>query len=551
MSFNFVNTRKLGALFVILALFSFSASLSAQVILSTDFAGRTVSGLTASNVVWMENGLAADNSMTAEHVIPNSSGDLFDTADTQGHFAVDNNVGNGGSWAADITGVSVTGTDIILGSVDIGWSHFSNVGEFQQPGVNRGTTYSVTVTGSTSGEIATATVDTEIGSTGTSTAEFIPTILLSASEAYTFTITASRHPTAPAGSNSGISSLDFNASTVPPPVVLLATDFTGRTVAGLTASNIAWMESGLSADTSMTAVHVVTDSSGDLFDTPDAQGHFAVDSNVGNGGIWEADVTGVSVTGADIALESIDIGWRHFSNTGDFQPDGVNRGTTFAVTVTGSTSGVIGSTIVDTVVFTDGTASAVFIPAVVLTSSETYSVTINASAHPTAPAGSNTGISSLEFNGNATGPTTEIPPTNFLLFRGINISGATLSDFLNSDDTSGNFNPGFTINNTEAPVWLIFDATDASATGIRVESNAGTPGLAYTVEAFNWAANDYDVIDVQNESFNTDQVVQFPIVPADHVDTGGEIRTRVGWRQVGFTINFPWEVRVDQVVWVQ
>lgn len=144
----------------------------------------------------------------------------------------------------------------------------------------------------------------------------------------------------------------------------------------------------------------------------------------------------------------------------------------------------------------------------------------------------------------------DIPPTMFTTFRGIALSAA-LSDFVDSDDVVTSHNPGFTISNLEAPVWLIFDSNGAGATGVRVESSAGTPGLEYTVEAFNWAAGMYDIVGTQTELFGTDQVVNFPIVPADHVDTNGDLRTRIGWRRAGFTINFPWEVNVDQVVWTQ
>ena len=144
----------------------------------------------------------------------------------------------------------------------------------------------------------------------------------------------------------------------------------------------------------------------------------------------------------------------------------------------------------------------------------------------------------------------DILPSMFTRFRGVDQSNATLSDFVDSDDVSASFSPGFTLNSSEAPVWLIFDG-NGSAAEIRVESNANTPGLEYTVEAFNWNAGSYDVVGIQTESFNTDQVVQFAITPADHVDSGGDVRTRVGWRQVGFTILFPWQVNVDQVVWTQ
>ena len=139
------------------------------------------------------------------------------------------------------------------------------------------------------------------------------------------------------------------------------------------------------------------------------------------------------------------------------------------------------------------------------------------------------------------------PPAIFTVFRGVSLSG-TITDFENSDDARALYNPGFTINSTEAPVWLIFDAIAPTANEFFVESQAGTLGLTYTVEAFDFTTQSFTVIGTQPEVFNSDQVVAFP-VSAEHIDTGGEVQTRVGWRQTGFTLNFPWEVRVDQVGW--
>lgn len=143
-----------------------------------------------------------------------------------------------------------------------------------------------------------------------------------------------------------------------------------------------------------------------------------------------------------------------------------------------------------------------------------------------------------------------VPPDSFSVFRGITVS-AMLSDFTSSDDQTGQFNPGFTINNTEAPVWLIFDGNASAATEFFVESQAGTPGLTLTIEAFAWATSSYDELGSLDETFNTDSVFAVPVTAADHVDSDGSVRGRVGWRQTGFTINFPWEVRVDNVGWNQ
>ena len=148
-----------------------------------------------------------------------------------------------------------------------------------------------------------------------------------------------------------------------------------------------------------------------------------------------------------------------------------------------------------------------------------------------------------------------IVPAAFTVSRGIQIGGS-LADALESDDSRLRFNPGFTINETEAPVWLIFDAALASdspaSLEIAVESQAGTPGLTATFEAFNWNSSAYEIVDATAASFNTDAVVSVDLSSgiSNYVQSGsGAVRSRIGWRQTGFTINFPWEVRLDQMVW--
>ena len=150
-------------------------------------------------------------------------------------------------------------------------------------------------------------------------------------------------------------------------------------------------------------------------------------------------------------------------------------------------------------------------------------------------------------------PSVTIVPDSFTVSRGFQIAG-TLADALQSDDSRLRFNPGFIINDTEAPVWLIFDAalTSDSPAGLEIafESQAGTPGLTATLEAFNWNSSSYDIVDASAASFNTDTVVSVDLSSgiSNYVQSGA-VRSRIGWRQTGFTINFPWEVRLDQMVW--
>lgn len=133
------------------------------------------------------------------------------------------------------------------------------------------------------------------------------------------------------------------------------------------------------------------------------------------------------------------------------------------------------------------------------------------------------------------------------VFRGVPIEGG-LAEVQQSDDVYMRLNPGFTINSTEAPVWVEFFGTAIGSTDIHVESQAGTPGLTYTVEAWNWISSGYEELANEAAQFNSDRTDSFAMV-ADYVDPGGAVRARIGWRQTGFTINFPWEVRIDQVIW--
>ena len=180
--------------------------------------------------------------------------------------------------------------------------------------------------------------------------------------------------------------------------VLLSTDFTGRTIAGKTANNIVWTSNGLSAPSSLTAVDEVPTSGAfaSLFDTANAQGHFAPDKNIDNEGPWSTTTT-LSVTGATVSLESIDIDWQHFSNTGGFQ--GPPRTVQWTVTVTGSTSGLLANgTVVGSANANAGFNNLTFSSPLSLDNSETYDVRFFVENNGS-PVGNNTGFDGLTFNG--------------------------------------------------------------------------------------------------------------------------------------------------------
>ncbi len=141
------------------------------------------------------------------------------------------------------------------------------------------------------------------------------------------------------------------------------------------------------------------------------------------------------------------------------------------------------------------------------------------------------------------------PPDSYIVFRGVELTG-DISDFADSDNVRAEYNPGFVLNSSEAPVWLVFNGNCPSATEIQVESQAGTPGLTLKAEAWNYNTSTFNVLGTASESFNSDVVNTFPIT-AGNIDSNGNVQSRIGWRKTGFTINFPWVVRVDQSGWNQ
>ncbi len=78
---------------VIVATALWASHAMADVIASTDFTGRTVSGNTAGNITWTVGGIQDPGDLTwvLEGGGPTTTS-LFDTANAQGHFAPDLNI---------------------------------------------------------------------------------------------------------------------------------------------------------------------------------------------------------------------------------------------------------------------------------------------------------------------------------------------------------------------------------------------------------------------------------------------------------------------------
>ena len=124
-----------------------------------------------------------------------------------------------------------------------------------------------------------------------------------------------------------------------------------------------------------------------------------------------------------------------------------------------------------------------------------------------------------------------------------------------SDDVHLTSIPGFTLNPLEAPIWIEFYGVVDFVPGdfeFEIESFAGTPGLTATVEMFNFTTGAFEEVGTFGEAFldtNSTEVFDLTASIDDFISVDLEVLARVGWRQTGFVINFPWEVNVDLACW--
>lgn len=195
-----------------LIILSASATANADVILSTDFTGRTVSGTTASNITWTTNGITDPGNLTVVNITQGAGdGNLFDFAANQGHFAPANNVGNGGEWEVPIT-FTTLGDPIELTDVVWEYTNFGNTGNVQ--GVARENGLTVSIEGP--GGALLAPVENSLDAI-TGSLIFVTPVTLDANTEYTITFNADGIEP---GSNTSIDALTVNGEVVPEPTSL-------------------------------------------------------------------------------------------------------------------------------------------------------------------------------------------------------------------------------------------------------------------------------------------------------------------------------------------
>ena len=143
------------------------------------------------------------------------------------------------------------------------------------------------------------------------------------------------------------------------------------------------------------------------------------------------------------------------------------------------------------------------------------------------------------------------PPQSFNSVRGVYLEG-DLASLSASDNDLLRYNPGFTLNSDESPVWTEFttvvsDPVNTQEMTISLETNTSTPGLSMMVEVFDQQNNNYQIVEALGSHVFGTQTTSITLTNPDYLNAAGELKTRVGFRQTGFTIQFPWTVGYDLV----
>lgn len=161
---------------------------SSQVLLSTNFSGRTINGPTAQNITWTVSGITDPGDIAIKRETPESNsnfGGIFNTSATSDFIAADRNIGNEGPWSLSIPLVPNVPGELTIDSLTMSWQDFTNTGSQQSGDLPKIFTASIKNAAQITLTSAQAAVSTAQGST---TITFTSPVTLSQGSSYTLNI---------------------------------------------------------------------------------------------------------------------------------------------------------------------------------------------------------------------------------------------------------------------------------------------------------------------------------------------------------------------------
>jgi hypothetical protein len=144
-------------------------------------------------------------------------------------------------------------------------------------------------------------------------------------------------------------------------------------------------------------------------------------------------------------------------------------------------------------------------------------------------------------------------PASYTAPRGRIVSGG-LQELLFSDDQRLILQPFVVLNQGEPPVQLELEGTLSGspvALGFRLEGHVSVGNLTQQILMYNFSTNQWDLIDSRPASV-TETVLDVQVSnPASYVEPGTRrVRALLTWKPAGPVLVYPWQVRIDQAVWL-
>lgn len=145
----------------------------------------------------------------------------------------------------------------------------------------------------------------------------------------------------------------------------------------------------------------------------------------------------------------------------------------------------------------------------------------------------------------------EADPTAISLLRGVPIAGG-LSEILGIDQNYYIARNGITTGPTDPPIQIVVDSTAPTATLSRMDilmtAGVSTPNLNQKVEAFDWTASNYVVVDSRVATTSDSQVNLTLTTNINRfVSVTKVVRVRVSYTRSGPTTGTSFDARLDQV----
>ena len=105
------------------------------------------------------------------------------------------------------------------------------------------------------------------------------------------------------------------------------------------------------------------------------------------------------------------------------------------------------------------------------------------------------------------------------------------------------------------PVQVIVEATAPVSTTtelqFKLEASTDIRGLRQWIELFNFTTGMYEEVDVRMAT-TSDSVIELTFLAgaSRFIETGTrKMRARLKWKEAGPIVSYPWQARIDQIVW--